>query len=173
MPVTYREPTKEDVPALAELGRETFVETFAHLYDPEDLNSFLEQTYSEDAVRADMDDPALSYRLAEAGGKLVGYCKIADGVSLDYDPGGKKVMELKQLYIRASHQGSGTAQMLMQWAIEQAKAIEADEILLSVFSENIRAQRFYKRYGFSHIGDTVFMVGNHQDHEFLYLKNMK
>jgi ribosomal protein S18 acetylase RimI-like enzyme len=39
---------------------------------------------------------------------------------------------------------------------------------LSVYSENLGAQRFYQRYGFEHVADIDFWVGNHRDDEFLY-----
>jgi len=39
--ITYRAPRVEEAPALVTLGRQSFVETFGHLYRPEDLASFL------------------------------------------------------------------------------------------------------------------------------------
>jgi hypothetical protein len=39
--VNYRDATVDDAPALAELFRESFCETFGHLYRPEDLSAFL------------------------------------------------------------------------------------------------------------------------------------
>ncbi|MFC4291130.1 GNAT family N-acetyltransferase [Sphingorhabdus arenilitoris] len=173
MPIFYRSPVAADVEALAALGRETFCDTFAHLYAAEDLTAFLEQAYSVPSVQADFDNPRLYYQVAEDNGQLVGYCKIGDGVTLDYDPQGRRVVELKQLYLRADYFGQAVAGRLMDWALEKAAALNADDMLLSVFSENPRAQRFYQKYGFAHVADTIFMVGNHEDHEFLYLKKLK
>src|SRR5437868_8764234 len=42
MTVTYRDATPADAPALRELFAESFVETFGHLYRPQDLNEFLD-----------------------------------------------------------------------------------------------------------------------------------
>jgi len=41
-------------------------------------------------------------------------------------------------------------------------------VLLSVYSENYGAQRFYQRYGFAKIADITFRVGTQLDAEFLY-----
>ena len=41
-------------------------------------------------------------------------------------------------------------------------------MLLSVYSENFGAQRFYQRYGFAKIADITFKVGDHYDPEYLY-----
>ena len=45
-----RPATPEDTAALATLGRESFCAAFEHLYRPEDLATFLTETYSEEAV---------------------------------------------------------------------------------------------------------------------------
>ena len=41
-----RNATPADVDALSELGRVTFIEAFGHLYSPEDLAAFLEDSHS-------------------------------------------------------------------------------------------------------------------------------
>lgn len=162
---------------LAELGRQTFCDSFAHLYKAEDLNAFLQEVFSAEAVRREMSNPRRQYLIAEQDGAFAGYCKIgycdaANGPSLDYDTGTKRVVELKQLYIRAAYHGQGVAQRMMAWALEAAREYRAEAILLSVYSENPRAQAFYKKFGFAHVADTVFMVGRHADHEFIYLKSL-
>ena len=56
----------------------------------------------------------------------------------------------------------------MDWALQQARERGAEQIWLSVFSENHRAKRFYERYGFADQGPYAFMVGNHADEDRLY-----
>ncbi len=53
-------------------------------------------------------------------------------------------------------------------AISEARARACDVMQLSVWSGNLGAQRFYQRYGFAHVADIDFWVGNHRDDEFLY-----
>ncbi len=168
----YRTPKPEEVSEVARLGRETFVEAFGHIYAPDDLAAFLADVYAVPSVAEEMVNPKLRYQVAEENGCLIGLCKIGIGVTLDYDPGNRKVVELKQLYLRQSTLGSGIGQALMDWALEQARLEAADEMILSVYSDNPRAQRFYHRNGFSKISDTYFMVGKHRDHEFLYKRSM-
>ncbi len=170
--ITYRAPRRDEAAAVAALGIDTFVETFGHLYRPEDLASFLSTSYAEEAVAAQIASDRYLFHVAEDNGKLVGYCKLGLDVSLDYDPGDKNVIELKQLYVFASHHGAGVGQALMDWALAQAAARKADEILLSVWAENVKGHRFYQRNGFRWIADTYFMVGSHRDEEFLFLRSM-
>ncbi len=170
--VTYRTPDIAEAGQVAKLARDTFVETFGHLYSAENLALFIEQVYQPDFIASELHNPKVCYLIAETDGEMVGFCKVGFGVTLNYDPGDRQVVELKQLYLHQAAQGTGIGQSLMDWAIAEAKAADADEMLLSVYSDNPRAQRFYVRNGFTKIADTFFMVGNHRDAEFLFLKNM-
>jgi diamine N-acetyltransferase len=168
MTITYRKPTQRDAAALAELGRTSFVEAFGHLYAAEDLNAFLTQNYSVRSVAADIDDSRRVIRVAEDDGHMLGYCKLGLQMGFDFDLGDRRGMELKQLYIRGALTGSGIGAALMAWAIGEAKMRGFDDIILSVWSGNHAAQRFYARHGFEKVGDTYFMVGSHRDDEYLF-----
>ncbi len=166
--IVYRTPTAKDAAALAELGRTTFIETFGHLYSAKNLNMFVEDAYSVNSIAEDIGDRSRIYRVAEIDGRMVGYCKLGLKITLDVDLGRRRGLELKQLYLRQDNVGTGIAQALMDWALNEARMRGMDDVVLSVWSGNTRAQRFYQKYGFSHIGNTYFMVGDHRDDEFLY-----
>lgn len=165
--IQYRPADPEDAPALSELGRTSFIDAFGHLYSADNLNRFLEQAYSRPAIEAELANPLRLFRIAEQGGQMVGYCKIGFDVTLDHVAGERCVMELKQLYLRGGETGSGMGAALMAWALAEARARGFDDVILSVWSGNHRAQRFYARHGFEKIGDTIFMVGDHRDEEYL------
>lgn len=173
MTVSYRAPRADEVEALSVLGLGTFVETFGHLYSAENLALFEAQAYAPQVIAAEMVNPDRRYLVAEEDGRLVGYCKIGFEQTLDYDAGGRKVAELKQIYIYASHQGSGIAQVLTDWAVAEARAAGAEALLLSVYHDNPRGQAFYRKNGFEHVADTYFMVGEHRDDEYLFLKPLR
>lgn len=158
----------DDIPALADLGRESFCTTFAHLYAPEDLAAFLKQAYSIDGVTGDYHDPNLVYRLAQDDSGLAGYCKIALNSPYADQSDAHDPMGLNQLYTAPGRTGQGIGAALMQWALDEARGRCKDAIQLSVYAENYGAQRFYQRYGFTKIADIEFWVGNHCDPEFLY-----
>ena len=167
-PMIYRTPTEADCSALSELGCSSFTETFGHLYSAENLNLFLTQTHNIAVVTQELLNPMRRYRVAEESGSMVGYCKLGLDNSLSLDLPGRAVLELKQLYLRSSHFGAGVADNLMEWTIDSARRLNMDDVVLSVYSDNPRAQRFYQRYGFTHAANCFFMVGAHRDDEFLY-----
>jgi ribosomal protein S18 acetylase RimI-like enzyme len=157
-----------DIPAISHLATESFVAKFGHLYSAENLNAFLEESLSEAAIAAELANPARVYQLAEAGGRLVGYCKIGLTCGFPQHARGSNVMELKQLYTASDATGMGIGKALMDWAMDQFAARKADEVQISVYADNAGAHRFYQRYGFAKVADITFKVGDHIDPEFLF-----
>jgi GNAT superfamily N-acetyltransferase len=162
--IAYRNAGVEDAEAIDALFRKGFVDTFGHLYDPRDLALFFEG-FALEKWRSELADPDFAFRLAEDEGVLAGYAKVAS-VSLPVEPGGP-AMELRQLYVLQDWHGSGIARVLIDWVFDEARRRGAQEVYLSVFTENHRAKRFYERHGFEGIGPTIFMVGNQADADIL------
>jgi len=163
-----RPATNDDVPALARLGRESFVAKFGHLYRQEDLDAFLEAVFSEASVRDEVEGQVCIHRLAWDGDLLVGYCKLRRLNDYAEHSDAKNAIELGQLYTDPARTGQGIGARLMDWALAEARQRGHDAIQLTVWSENYGAQKFYARYGFAKIADIDFWVGNHRDDEFLY-----
>ena len=125
---------------------------------------------NEPAIAAELANPARVYQLAEADGRLVGYCKIGLTCGFPEHARGARVMELKQLYAASDATGMGIGKAMMDWAMDQFAQRGADEAQLSVYAYNDGAHRFYHRYGFAKVADITFKVGDHIDPEFLFAK---
>ncbi len=164
MTAMLRTPAVADAGAIAGLMAECFTATFGHLYDPADLATFLGGLTLE-RWRAEIADPAFAFLIAEVDGTAVGFAKMGPH-SLPLTPAGPMI-ELRQLYLLGSQQGSGLAARMMDWVIATARDRGAAELFLSVYVDNHRARRFYERYGFEEIGLYTFMVGNHEDEDHL------
>lgn len=170
--VVYRTPTLDDETALVALARDTFVDTFGGLYSSEDLAFFLEKAFGKDGLPRNLRDASFQFRVAESEGQLIAFCKIGP-FDLPFDTAGRHVIELYQLYVRKPWHGAGVAAALMDWTLERARHLDAEDIYLSVFSENHRAQRFYARYGFEEVGRYGFVVGRHVDDERIWRAVLK
>ena len=164
MTVTYRDATPADAPALRELFAESFVETFGHLYRPEDLNEFLDEN-SNAKWDANLSDPEVAIRVAEMNGDVAGFVELAPK-KLPYETAAPAI-ELRRLYLRKDAHGRGISDELMKWALTEAAARGAQELVLSVYIDNHRARRFYERYGFEAVGKYDFMVGSHADEDLI------
>jgi ribosomal protein S18 acetylase RimI-like enzyme len=134
-------------------------------YPPDDLRAFLAEKFGAQIQRREIADPSLRYRLALRGGEIVGYCLMGALEMPVEEPG---AVELHRLYLAESARGSGVADALMQDAMAWARARRAPAMYLSVWENNERAQRFYRRHGFAHHGEWKFMVGRHADRDFIW-----
>ncbi|AQR74129.1 GNAT family N-acetyltransferase [Sphingomonas sp. LM7] len=163
--IHYRDATATDLPAIDALYRESFVGTFGHLYKPADLAAFLGK-FTPEAWGHEYAKPGNVFRVAEDADGLVGYCTVGP-VTLPIEPG-PPATELHQLYLAERGKGSGAAQALIDWAIHVARAGGVSRVVLSVYIDNHRAQRFYARQGFREIGKYEFRVGDHIDDDRIW-----
>ena len=101
-------------------------------------------------------------------GAITGFIKMGP---IDFDlPEGQPLedaTELHQLYVGEAAKGTGIAAALTDWGIAWARD-RASILYLSVFTENPRAQAFYRRYGFVDVGRNAFRVGNHIDEDRIF-----
>jgi ribosomal protein S18 acetylase RimI-like enzyme len=166
-----RRATSEDARTLADLGARTFVESFGHLYAPEDLQAFLDESHSQAAYARSLADPRYAIWIAERDdGTAIGYAQAGPcGLPhADVKPGDG---ELKRLYLARDAQGGGVGARLFDEALRWLERDGPRALWISVWSENFGAQRFYARYGFAKAGEYDFIVGRQRDHEFIYRRD--
>lgn len=170
MTVSLRPASPADAAALSRLATDSFVAAFGHLYRPKDMQTFLEKYRSVERYRADLASPAKRVQLAEIEGVPAAYCLIVFDHEFEErpEPRPQNPAFVSQLYCAPAFTGHGLGAALMDWAIAEARSSGAGALQLSVFAENFGAQRFYRRYGFEHVADIDFWVGDHRDDEFLY-----
>lgn len=164
MTASYRAGVEADSAAIDRVFRTSFCDTFAHLYSARDLAAFLGQ-FTVEAWRSEIADERYSFRLAEVDGETVGFVKLGPLV-LPVDAAASAI-ELRQIYILDRFHGTGIARALMDWALDQARLLGAEEMYLTVYTDNLRAQRVYERYGFEVIGPYAFMVGEQADEDLI------
>jgi ribosomal protein S18 acetylase RimI-like enzyme len=164
--ITFRDARENDAVDVAEIGAETFAETFGELYPAADLHSFLSETYSIENTRSDLRDPEIETRLAFSGRRLVAYCKIGP-VKLPVDIGPEPALELHRVYVYQARQGVGVGRILLTWAIERARRRGAKNLFLGVWQQNEKAIALYKSRGFEIVGTYKFKVGETLDDEYI------
>lgn len=164
--LTFRDAQPQDAAGLAEIGRDTFVETFGDLYPPGDLRQYLDETYSVDKMESDLKDPGVEVRIAYSGKKMVAYCKIGP-CKLPFDVGPEPALELHRVYVYQHGQGVGVGRILLAWAIERARQRGAKNLFLGVWESNERAIALYESRGFEKVGGYKFKVGDTMDDEFI------
>jgi diamine N-acetyltransferase len=162
---TYRDAVAADAETLAAFARDTWVATFGHLYPPHDLRAYLTAKYGADIQRREIADGGTRYVLAFDEAGLVGYCMMGALEMPVDDPNG---LELHRLYLHQRAKGAGVADALLEEAIAWARGKGASALYLSVWENNERAQRFYRRFGFEDHSEWDFMVGETADRDLIW-----
>lgn len=168
---SIRRATPADAATLAELGATTFIESFGYLYIAQDLQAFLEEHHSEAAYAKALENPSYALWLAEQNGRAIGYAQAAEQCTLPHADIQQGDGEIKRLYLRADAQNSGVGRALMDIAMAWLLQHGPRTLWVSVYSENVGAQRFYQRYGFAFAGEYHFIVGDQHDREFIYRRS--
>lgn len=163
--ISYRDATPADGAMLGGIARATFIDTFAHLYKRCDLEAFLAGS-TDAAYAAELLEPGLEARFAMVNDVPIGFAKVSP-LKLPAPAGTRKPWELRQLYVFKPWHGCGIADALTLWAIDRARARGAEDLWLSVFTENPRGRRFYARHGFIEVAPYAFQVGSQADEDIL------
>ena len=147
-----------DAKRLAQLGAQTFYDTFSDENSEKDMLLHLEKTYSLEIQLRELNDPNVIYIVAEADSEIVGYAKLQLN-SHDDSVQDKRTIEIERIYSAKEYIGKGVGKDLMQSCINEARQRECDSIWLGVWENNPRAIAFYKKWGFQEVGEHVFMLG--------------
>lgn len=160
-----------EVAALTNMARSTFASTFTH-YRPEDLNAYLNEYLSFEAIQGELADPTNGFRFILLDGVRTGFLKWQAPTTRYQDKvqvPGKKPFLLDKLYFLEEYKGQGLGPISLAYILSFARyRAAADFVYLSVWERNYRAQKFYQQAGFRTIGSFRFPVGEAQDLEFLY-----
>lgn len=157
------EPTLDDAAALSAMAQASFCDTFAYRnYPADDLAGFLATAMGPERYAAQIADPTYALRVVRnLSNEIIGFIKMGpNDLPLVDGDANAAVRELHQLYLLPAAKGTGMADFLMNWGVEWARAEGAKWLYLSVYFENIRAQKFYARHGFSEVGKNPFWVGS-------------
>ena len=166
MTMRIRRASTADAAALAEVGTATFLETFGHLYRPDDLQHFLETSRSPEAFARLLHDPAYGVFVAQEDGIEIGYAVVGP-CKLPIEALESAAGEVQQLYFRKTHQGGGRGARLLETALKWLISWRHTPLYIGVWSQNSGAQRFYARFGFAKVGEYDFPVGKQLDREFI------
>ena len=149
--VTIRIADKKDAELIAELSQQTFIETFASSNSKENMDKFLQESFSKEAL------------INEVGA-------FGNIFLLAYEI--EKPMEIARLYVSKDAIGKGIGKLLMQESISIAKQRGKSLIWLGVWEHNKRAIDFYTKWGFEKFATHFFKLGDDNQTDWLMKKSL-
>jgi GNAT superfamily N-acetyltransferase len=151
---------------LAEVGAETFYDSFAADNTPENVAAYLAASFSPEKQAQELADPASRFLIAEAEGATVGYARVKFGQA-PAAVAGRRPMEIVRFYARKPWISKGVGARLMQACLREAERADCDVIWLDVWERNPRAIAFYRQWGFVEVGTQVFQLGEDPQRDLL------
>ncbi|KAM0796800.1 acyl-CoA N-acyltransferase, partial [Usnea florida] len=166
-----------DAEAIAKMGAATFANSFGYSMPAEHLQAYLAEAYTPTAIAKDLANEQnhffvarLNSARAEENGKVVGFIQMKLGTTERCIPSDVPTCELHRIYVSFDQVGGGIGQLMMerglQWAREQLLGSELHNgatvagVWLGVWEENVKAERFYRRWGFERVGAHDFAMGD-------------
>ncbi|HEY0101628.1 MAG TPA: GNAT family N-acetyltransferase [Pyrinomonadaceae bacterium] len=156
----------EDASLLAELGAQTFAETFTDDNSPADMAAYLADSFSLEKLKTELTDPLSIFFIAEVDAHAAGYAKLHSGKALE-SVEGQNPIELVRLYVSRKWLGRRVGQALMQRCIDEARGKGFQTIWLGVWERNSRALAFYRKWNFREVGEHIFQLGSDPQRDIL------
>jgi ribosomal protein S18 acetylase RimI-like enzyme len=139
-----------------------------------DIASFIDANLSDARFADYLADPRRLIITGTCDDRITGYAMLIDGISDDPDIHRavhiRPAIELSKMYVLPAHHGSGVAAALMDAALSAAADRGAGCIWLGVNDKNLRAQRFYKKHGFTVSGNRSFQLGDHTESDYVMIR---
>ncbi|WEV73769.1 GNAT family N-acetyltransferase [Bifidobacterium sp. ESL0798] len=181
----------EDVALLHRMSVETYVDTFAGTSSEEDMNKFLEESYSEPVLHGELSNPDSVFLLisvqpdsdseehadSDSSNSTKtdeipsGYMKLNFGKAQVEDMGAG-TMEIQRLYISKRFKGHGFGTRLMNLALKTARERDLHKVWLGVWEHNEPAKRFYSGKGFVRVGQHAFWQGDDKQTDYLMARDL-
>lgn len=159
IPVEISPVGRSELAALYTISRTTFLDTYAHKNEPENVEIHLRDQLSMDQLGQEFKEAGTRFYFARMGKEIVGYTKLNTGSAQTEDlyP---HALEVERIYVIRSMWKRGIGRKLIEHALGQARMLDRSMVWLGVWTENPEAIAFYTHLGFEPYGTHIFTVGN-------------
>jgi ribosomal protein S18 acetylase RimI-like enzyme len=163
-----RKATITDLKILKEIGKRTFIETFASENSSENMTEYLESAFTTEKLMSELTNINSEFYFAEMEGEVVGYLKVNFNDS-QTELKVSNALEIERIYVLKEFHGKKVGQILYDKAIEIAKNKSLNNVWLGVWEQNPRAIRFYEKNGFKVFDKHIFRLGNEEQIDLMMM----
>jgi len=169
--IIIRNCTAEDVTILKQLCCQTFFDSWGSDFSVEDMNSYMNENFTEQKIKEEIEGDLESYHLAFCDAVPVGYIKLRRNYKTPM-PTNLKVVELQRVYVLDKYKGKGIGSDLIKYVLNIVTEEKFEVIWLGVWEKNSNAINLYKKFGFEVCGGYSFKLGNDSSFDLVMKKNL-
>lgn len=160
-PVNIRPATLSDAGPIADLGAHVFTVTFGHSVEPHELDAFLQESYTKEAIASDINNPDKDVIVAtNSDDEVQGFAYLTRGSTEPCVENLEKTVELQRIYVDPNSHGAGVGKALEKTIENMAREQGYMNLWLGVWEENNRAKKAYEKWGYKHVGFHDFTIGS-------------
>ena len=169
--ITIRAATIKDAELIADMSRQTFSDSFASQNSKENMDKFLNEQFTKEALMQEVGAERNTFFLAYDGERPVGYARIREN-NIPPGLGTDQAIEIARIYAVQGSIGKGVGSALMRQCIEAAIQKGYRTVWLGVWEYNRRAIDFYSRWGFEKFSEHDFILGDDVQKDWLMKRNV-
>lgn len=165
-----------DAEAVAEVAARTFALACPPEMPAGDVEAFVQKNLGADSFRRYLRDRRRHVLVAEVADAIVGYTMLVRQEAEDAhvrELVGAASAELSKCYVLADFHGHAVAAALVHQTLELARKYGHESVWLGVNQANERAQRFYRKQGFTRAGERTFAVGTRTEHDYVMTRTLQ
>jgi ribosomal protein S18 acetylase RimI-like enzyme len=151
---------------IAALARETFLQTYAGTTIEAHLTAYVDEHFTEDAMRSELETPGFQFLTAWVEDDLAGYAKLRR----DRQPPGiseTRCLQLERIYILKAFQARGIGHRLLDNIRDMARTAGDRVLWLQVWQQNEQALAFYHKSGFTICDTAAFRLGSEVTRDYI------
>lgn len=156
MPVTIRAVRFDEIPQLAQLGCQSYIDHYAELWHVAGLEQFLLRSFSRAKLRREFRHFGIQYFFVlDETERPVGFAKL----KLHRSAPGHRQLDaalLDKIYFLKDAAGRGYGTLLLHFVCEHSQQLGKALLWLDVLKSNVDGQRFYERWGFEKYREISF-----------------
>lgn len=166
MEVEVRAPSSKEVKTVSEIAAATFTLACPSSSEKDELEKYISNNLSPSHFQDKLNSNSIFLICAFVNSEMAGFVTVVPSSECILKSGIVEASEIQQLYVLSQFHGTNVAKKLMEAALSHLRSLGSTSVWLGVYSNNIRAKKFYSKYGFSIVGETHFKMGNeiHLDH---------
>lgn len=142
---------------LAEVGKNTFLESHGHSASKEDIDSYVNKNFNNSSFKKELQNPDNIYHIISVNNKVAGYSKIVLNIE-NVNVAAQNITKLERLYLLKEFHGLNLGSKLFDFNVSLSKKKHQKGLWLAVWVENFRAISFYTKTGFKIVGTYDFKI---------------